>query len=94
MKLKIIFKNLEKFKVTNNFNVNVLSKIDKSRKYYLYIYPFLGGLLAAISFFIILIAIFQISSYISDILILIAGGIIIFDLSKIKGLWKNKIKFL
>ena len=56
MNLKTIFKNLIYFNTSQNLKDNVLKKIDKKKKLYLYYYPFIYGFMSFLSIVIFVLS--------------------------------------
>lgn len=86
-----IFKNLIYFKTSPEFNGNVLNRINKKKKLYLYYYPFIYGFLTMISIVIFILSSFQIQyEYTPSLIFMVAStGIFIIAIFEIKKLWEK-----
>lgn len=86
-----IFKNLIYFKTSPEFNRNVLNRINKKKKLYLYYYPFIYGFLTMISIVIFILSSFQIQyEYTPSLIFMVAStGIFIIAIFEIKKLWEK-----
>lgn len=91
MNLVNIFKNLIHFNTSQYFIDNVVKKINRRKKLYLYYYPFICGFLSILSIIIFIISFFQIQYEYTPSLIFMttSTGIFLVAIFEIKQLWKK-----
>ncbi len=75
--------------LSENFNENVFNKIKKIEKRYLYLYPFLYGLLISTFIFVIILSVYQIPNIYYVFLAALSMAVIIYSISRFKILWRK-----
>ncbi len=91
MNLMAIFNNLQTFKVSKNFNQDLIEKINRKRKLYILYYPFIFGFLLIFSMMVGIISVFQLLYQTSIAVLVLAFSVIIFMvvLFQIKDIWRK-----